>query len=125
MDKKSRKKALGLSFETAIVLGKDTEDEGVAAEYKYIREHYPGYTPIEQQLRFKDGHSYDIITIVKHRRYLKIYFRIDEFLYNWKNDTVKKPKPGRKAALPSLPVEDFLPKPEHFIYKPLPPSESL
>jgi len=110
---KSRKKALGLSFETAIVLGKETEDEGVPSEYEYINEHYPGYTPVEQQLRRKDGHSYDIITIVKQGRYLKIYFRIDEFLWNWKDETVKKPKPRRKAALPSLPVEDFLPKPDN------------
>ncbi|HZT87909.1 MAG TPA: hypothetical protein VFA12_08065 [Stellaceae bacterium] len=56
--------APGMSVETAIVLlGVQHENEGVGAEYAYIREHFPGCRPGRQALLGANGRRYDSIQL--------------------------------------------------------------
>ncbi|MEI9945401.1 MAG: hypothetical protein WDN26_14435 [Chitinophagaceae bacterium] len=50
----------GSSFEKAIVINESGESKGVAAEYKWVRENYPGSTVMGQSLGSKGSKHYDI-----------------------------------------------------------------
>ena len=70
----------GSSYEKAIFIDKSNESDGVAEEYKWLREHYPGYTLIEQSLQHKDQKSYDVMHIkTKEGDEKHIYFDITKF----------------------------------------------
>ncbi len=70
----------GSSYETAIVIKEKNESTGVAAEYKWLKANYPGYTLSRQSLQHKNGKSYDVMDIVtKDGEEKKIYFDITGF----------------------------------------------
>ena len=76
----SNPEADGSSFEKAIIINKKNETDGVAEEYKWLREHYPGYTFRSQSLNYKDKRSYDILKIKTQSGEEKsIYFDITNF----------------------------------------------
>jgi hypothetical protein len=50
----------GFNYETAVFIDKKNESEGVPAVYKWLREHYTGYTLIKQTAQHKENKSYDI-----------------------------------------------------------------
>jgi hypothetical protein len=70
----------GLSYETAIVITETSETKGVAAEYAWLREHYPGAKMNQQSLTTHDGKPYDILNIkTEQGKELDIYFDISNF----------------------------------------------
>jgi hypothetical protein len=70
----------GTSMARAIPINAPNEKAGVAAEYHWIGEHFPGYKRGGQALLNGNGRYYDAIEIVttsgEHR---KIYFDITSF----------------------------------------------
>ena len=74
----------GSSYENAIVIREKHEGPGVDAEYKWIRQQYPGSTVKSQALTNKNGKPYDILTIqTADGTEKKIYFDISNFFGNW------------------------------------------
>jgi len=70
----------GSSYENAIVIQEKHEGPGVDAEYKWIREHYPGSKTLSQALTNKNGKPYDILTIqTADGTEKKVYFDISNF----------------------------------------------
>jgi major membrane immunogen (membrane-anchored lipoprotein) len=70
----------GLSFETAVIMHEKNEGDGVAAEYKWIKNHYSNYTIGGQSLASHDKKSYDIINItLSDGKNVKLYFDISNF----------------------------------------------
>jgi hypothetical protein len=70
----------GSSYASAIVIQEKGETAGVAAEYKWIRDHYPGSTNKMQALQNKNGKAYDVLTIVTADGVQKqVYFDISNF----------------------------------------------
>jgi len=70
----------GKSFETAIVINKKTEKEGINAEYQWIREHYSNYHVVKQAIVYNDNKRFDIITIeIADGGIQDIYFDITKF----------------------------------------------
>ena len=52
----------GSSFDNAIVIRVKTESAGVAEEYKWLAESYPGYSTIRKTQTSRGNKHYDIIT---------------------------------------------------------------
>src|SRR6476661_3548830 len=52
----------GTSFENAIIIKVQTESAGVAEEYKWLAESYPGYSTIRKTQSSRGNRHYDIIT---------------------------------------------------------------
>lgn len=70
----------GSSYENAVVIQEKREGPGVDAEYKWIREHYPGSKTGSQALVFKNGKPYDILSIkTADGAEKKIYFDISNY----------------------------------------------
>ena len=70
----------GLSKENAIILKANTEQEGVAAEYKWVRQHYPGYQLKSQSAELSGKIKYDILKIdTAKKEDLTLYFDITGF----------------------------------------------
>lgn len=70
----------GSSIETAVIIDENTETKGIAAEYKWLQKHYPGYKKKSQSLLHKNGIPYDIITIkTANGKQKQIYFNISNF----------------------------------------------
>ncbi|MCX6230561.1 MAG: hypothetical protein NTZ33_03360 [Bacteroidetes bacterium] len=70
----------GSSFSKAIIIKEKTETKGVAAEYLWIREHYPNATIKGQKLVDHKNKPYDIIKIeTKESEEKEIYFDISMF----------------------------------------------
>ena len=70
----------GSSYENAIVIQEKHEGPGVDAEYKWIRQHYPGSKTLSQALTNKNGKPYDILTIqTADGTEKKVYFDISNF----------------------------------------------
>ncbi|HVU56436.1 MAG TPA: hypothetical protein VHD83_15330 [Puia sp.] len=70
----------GSSYENAIVIQEKHEGAGVDAEYKWVREHYPGSKSKGQGLTYKNGKPYDILTIqTADGTEKKVYFDISNF----------------------------------------------
>ena len=72
--------AEGGSFETAVVIETSNMFEGIAMEYQWIEEHYPGAETLGQAMTFNDGKPYDLIMIVTADGLeMTIYFDISAF----------------------------------------------
>ena len=70
----------GSSFEKAIVIQARNENDGVSAEYAWIRQHYPGCKINGQSLVDHNKKPYDLIKIkTSDGRDLTIYFDISNF----------------------------------------------
>lgn len=69
----------GSSFDKAIVITETTETAGIAAEYKWLNQHYPGYKMKKQALSHHDGKPYDILYFKHKRKKRTIYFDISAF----------------------------------------------
>ncbi len=70
----------GSSYEKAIVIDKTNESEGVAAEYKWLRENYPEYMVTGQSLQQNNKKRYDVIhTKAKDGTKRDFYFDITKF----------------------------------------------
>ncbi len=54
----------GSSMREAIVITETTETTGIAAEYKWVAEHFPGYKMKGQSLLFEMGRYYDLLEFV-------------------------------------------------------------
>lgn len=52
----------GTSFDNAVILRVKTESAGVAEEYKWLAESYPGYSMIRKTQTSRGNKHYDIIT---------------------------------------------------------------
>lgn len=52
----------GTSYENAVVIKVKSEGEGVAEEYKWLAESYPGYSTIRKSQTSHGNRHYDIIT---------------------------------------------------------------
>jgi hypothetical protein len=70
----------GLSYETAIIINKRTDKQGIDAEYEWLRQHYPNYKFNGQMLTKSKNIPYDIIDIITSSGLKKtIYFDISKF----------------------------------------------
>jgi hypothetical protein len=70
----------GTSFTDAIIVDENTETAGVAAEYKWLKANYPGYSLISQSLVYNEGKPYDVMDIkTASGEEKKIYFDISNF----------------------------------------------
>lgn len=70
----------GTSFADAVVINETSETTGVAAEYDWLKVHYPGYTTLKQSLVYNEGKPYDIIEIkTADGKKEKVYFDISHF----------------------------------------------
>ncbi len=70
----------GLSFSTAVIMIETSEQKGLNAEYKWIKEHYPNCKLKKQTLNINNDKPYDIITILQtDGKELKLYFNIASF----------------------------------------------
>ncbi|MEO8869358.1 MAG: hypothetical protein ABI357_00855 [Granulicella sp.] len=70
----------GSSLANAIVINAADESTGVAAEYKWIAERFPGYTRGQQALLNEGGRFYDEIDFsAASGEKKKIYFDISNF----------------------------------------------
>jgi hypothetical protein len=80
MNKRDVNMWAGSSYETAVVIDKSNETEGIKAEYDWIKEHYPGSQVLEQSLNYYKDKPYDIIQITDQKGENKrIYFDISKF----------------------------------------------
>jgi hypothetical protein len=70
----------GTSFENAIVIRVEKESTGVAEEYKWLAQSYPGYSTIRKTQSTKGNRHYDIIKIKTRDGWEKdIYFDTTSF----------------------------------------------
>lgn len=70
----------GSSYEKAIIIKEKTESTGVAAEYNWLKENYPGYKTKMQSLNYYENKPFDIIIIItKQGEEKQIYFDISNF----------------------------------------------
>ncbi len=70
----------GTSFENAIIMKEKSENEGVKAEYTWLRANYPGYKLKQQGLNFHKEKAYDVLDILTTEGKEKsIYFDISNF----------------------------------------------
>ncbi|HEY6161972.1 MAG TPA: hypothetical protein VI112_12135 [Bacteroidia bacterium] len=69
----------GSSYEKAIIIEETTETTGVAAEYKWLRDHYPNYKMRSQSLSYHDGKPFDVLHIKVKRKKKNVYFDISNF----------------------------------------------
>jgi len=70
----------GSSFDNAIIINEKGERAGVAAEYKWLREHYPGYKSKSQSLQSNNKKPYDVLSITTaDGTAKKVYFDISSF----------------------------------------------
>jgi|WetSurMetagenome_2_1015567.scaffolds.fasta_scaffold11907_4 hypothetical protein len=51
-------------MDKALVVREKTESTGVAAEYRWLAAHYPGYEMNQQSLLLEKGRPYDLLEIV-------------------------------------------------------------
>jgi hypothetical protein len=70
----------GSSYETAVIIEKTSETEGVEAEYQWIRDHFPGSQVLSQSLNFYKEKPYDILQITTNQgEAVSIYFDISKY----------------------------------------------
>ena len=70
----------GSSFEKAIVIEERNSSKGIAAEYAWIKENYPGCTMKKQALVQHSNKPYDVLTIVTSDGQEKeIHFDVSNF----------------------------------------------
>lgn len=79
----------GMSFETAIVIQADNEDDGIGQEYEYLEAHAclenGGIQDLEMQvLQEQDGHKFDVMHMICNNGEKEVYyFQIDSFYGKW------------------------------------------
>ena len=70
----------GGTKERAIVIHAKNEEEGMNAEYGWLRQHYPGYQMVKQALMGGDKKFYDFMTFkTPNGKTLELYFDITEY----------------------------------------------
>ncbi|TMI72150.1 MAG: hypothetical protein E6H09_11530 [Bacteroidetes bacterium] len=70
----------GTSFENAVIIKVNTESAGVAEEYKWLSQSYPGYSTIRKSQASRGNRHYDIITFkTKEGVEKNAYFDITSF----------------------------------------------
>ena len=70
----------GSSYDKAIVIHEDHENQGIADEYAWIRNRYPGSKTKSQSLNYYKNQPYDIIHIVTDDgKEVAVYFDISNF----------------------------------------------
>jgi hypothetical protein len=69
----------GSSYAKAIIIEETTETTGVAAEYKWLRDHYPNYKMRSQSLSYHDGKPFDVLHIKVKWKKRSVYFDISNF----------------------------------------------
>lgn len=70
----------GSSFEKAIVINIKTESKGVAAEYQWLAQNYPGSKSQGQSLMMHNKKPYDVIKIkTREGKEVSVYFDISNF----------------------------------------------
>ena len=70
----------GTSFENAIVIRVEKESTGVAEEYKWLAQSYPGYSTIRKTQSSKGNRHFDIIRIkTRNGQEKDIYFDTTSF----------------------------------------------
>src|SRR5882672_5587190 len=70
----------GSSFDNAIFIDEKTENDGVDAEYTWLRKNYPDYHFLSQTEIYKDKKHYDVFKIItSDGRHMAIYFDITQF----------------------------------------------
>jgi hypothetical protein len=70
----------GSNFEKAIIIDKTNSMEGIAAEYQWRREHYPGYKMIRQSLVTNNRKPFDVLEFkTQDGETKRIYFDISRF----------------------------------------------
>lgn len=70
----------GTSLEKAIVIKGATESTGVAAEYEYLKKHFPGYKMSQQSLIQKEGKAYDVLDFTTaDGKKMTVFFDISDF----------------------------------------------
>lgn len=70
----------GRSLQDAILIEEKTEPTGIAAEYRWLGEHFPGYKMKIQSLLFEGGKPYDLLEFVDAEGDAHaIYFDISNF----------------------------------------------
>jgi hypothetical protein len=76
----------GSSCETSIVIEAENSREGIAAEYRWLAEHYPGYQREEQSL-IQCGEGDRMADLIEFRttdgELRKVYFDITSFFGKW------------------------------------------
>jgi hypothetical protein len=73
----------GSSIESAIVIEAKNEIEGVRAEYKWIRDHMPGWRAGNQNLLNEKGRVYDAIEVSRGGESREVYFDITGWFGKW------------------------------------------
>jgi hypothetical protein len=74
---------IGSSVKTAVVIEAKNETEGVRAEYKWIRDHMPGWRTGSQHLLDEDGRVYDMIEVSRGGESREVYFDISGWFGKW------------------------------------------
>lgn len=70
----------GSNLERAIVItGAKGEEEGIKAEYDWLRAHYPVYRLLRQGLRSVNGRAYDQLDIRTPQGEKPVFFEITSF----------------------------------------------
>jgi len=70
----------GLSYQSAIVIDAKSETTGVAKEYEWLKQQYPGYKLQKQSLNYQGKKVYDVMKIkTEAGEDLEIYFDITKF----------------------------------------------
>ena len=73
----------GTSFDNAIVIKVQTESDGVAEEYRWLNESYPGYSTVRKTQTTREKRHFDIITFkTKNGVEKNAYFDITSFYHN-------------------------------------------
>ena len=76
----TKSNTLGSSFEDAVVIKSKNENDGVAAEYAWLKAHFSGYKLKSQSMSSKGKKSYDVIHILtKDNQEQTVYFDISNF----------------------------------------------
>jgi hypothetical protein len=92
----------GTSFRTAIVIQGSTEDDGVPAEYAWIRQHLPGYSLGAQKLQTNGGRTFDVFEVkTPAGRKMNLYIDISAFVGKFEAPSPSPdftPSPGAPGA---------------------------
>lgn len=79
----TKSEVVGASFDSPVVIDKNTTQDGIAEEYAYLKQKYgnPGedFILIQQRLLAHNGKMFDILTIDVDENKIDIYFNIDNF----------------------------------------------
>lgn len=70
----------GSTYEKAVIIMEKSEMTGTAAEYKWLKEHYPGYSMQMQSLTHYKNKPYDILQVTTTAGIrIEVFFDISNF----------------------------------------------